>query len=218
MARSAEITPLIDSREQNPLPLEGAILLRGTGRFLAEGDYTCCESHARQVSIERKSLSDLFGSIGHGRERFMRELERLRPYSHKAIVIEGTLADVRDGTEHSTRMHPSSVVGSLAAIQWRYQIPVVFCGMNRSTTTDYVHRMLSIAHKDCISMADELTELLKQFTELPDPSKLLNREHACEAISTCARLLMESAQDTSSKPFHHYIDAIQRAMNRLKVP
>lgn len=58
---------------------------------LREGDYSARGLEGR-VAIERKSVSDLVGSLTHGRERFVRELERLATYDFKAIVIEGSLA------------------------------------------------------------------------------------------------------------------------------
>lgn len=89
-------TPIvqIDTREQNPLDIEGYRLEVAT---LSVGDYGIkgfSNWDNPRFIIERKSLNDLAGSITHGRERFFRECQLLRQFQFAAIVIEGGEADV----------------------------------------------------------------------------------------------------------------------------
>jgi len=99
---------LVDSREQRrfvfsaPVKKEfrdGGTLVRG----LSEGDYSVCIDSGAPLSIriERKSLGDLYGVVGHGRERFERELDRLRAHEYRAIVVEATADDILKGYERS---------------------------------------------------------------------------------------------------------------------
>jgi len=81
--QAAPWTILVDTREQTPWPLQ-SIIDEHRLPFLVEtatlrsGDYTVRE--APFVVIERKSLQDLVGCVGHGRDRFERELRmRERP-------------------------------------------------------------------------------------------------------------------------------------------
>ena len=72
-------------------------------------------------------LGDLIGCITTERERFKRELLRLRSYACRAVVIEATLADIL-AADYRSRVHPSAVVGSLASWMNRYHVPFVFAG------------------------------------------------------------------------------------------
>lgn len=88
---------LIDCQEQIPFTFEGIACdaAAGTGDWqvrteranLDTADYTL-DGYASRVGVERKSLADLFGTLGQGRERFVRELERLAEYKFAAVVVE----------------------------------------------------------------------------------------------------------------------------------
>lgn len=75
--------------------------------------------------VERKSLADLYGTLGNGRERFVRELERMVEYGYRAIVIEATWAMIMSPNQflkHPTQMNPRSVIASLLAWSQRYNV------------------------------------------------------------------------------------------------
>jgi DNA excision repair protein ERCC-4 len=74
--------------------------------------------------VERKTVPDLLGCIGKSRERFERELKRSRHVGRLMIVVEGTLANV---LAQSCGIHPSAIIGTLAAWQRRYT-PICFAG------------------------------------------------------------------------------------------
>ena len=85
---------LVDSREQAPWRFPDDIeTARAT---LATGDYSVAglESH---VCIERKSLSDLVACLGVERDRFKRELARMRAFALAVVVVEGSLQQLADG-------------------------------------------------------------------------------------------------------------------------
>ena len=104
----APLTILVDTREQVPPKFSSAVVLQRA--TLAEGDYTTPRLLGR-AAIERKSAGDFLASITHGRERFERELERLRSYAFRAIVVESSL----DVLMRHGRVHPNSVLGTVAA-------------------------------------------------------------------------------------------------------
>jgi DNA excision repair protein ERCC-4 len=109
---------LVDTREQDPLfkkPPKDLLVKRTT---LPAGDYSV-DGWECSITIERKSIPDLFGSLGTGRERFQHELERLCSFEWKALVIEGQEDDVLRWQEFS-QMHPNSIRWSLVAIQHKY--------------------------------------------------------------------------------------------------
>jgi ERCC4-type nuclease len=118
-ANAVPFVLLVDSREQciPPVP-PGVTFERAT---LGEGDYT---THAlRTIAvIERKSVSDFASTLSHGRERFDREVQRLQAYRWKCIVVEGDLSEVY----RVTAMHPHSILGSIASLFARWEIPTLF--------------------------------------------------------------------------------------------
>lgn len=90
------------------------------------------------VAIERKSLSDAIGTIvgttttalgeaASNRDRFAAELERLRRYAFKCIVVEANLPDVFRAAD-GRRFNPESVVQSYMAFAPRFGVQVWWAG------------------------------------------------------------------------------------------
>lgn len=71
---------VIDTREQKPLALLNKVT--GTLKF---GDYALDGNNS--ICFERKSLSDLVGTLGKGYERFCRELQRAKEAGSYLIVL-----------------------------------------------------------------------------------------------------------------------------------
>jgi ERCC4-type nuclease len=110
---------LCDTREQCPPPLpDGCVYERAT---LGEGDYTT-PNLLDLARIERKSASDLVGTLTHGRERFEREADRLRAFVFRCVVVEASAADV----SRLGRIHPNALIGSLASLHSRWGLPTIF--------------------------------------------------------------------------------------------
>lgn len=96
---------VVDTREQLPYTFDGLHTDRSApgGRrrivvdrriaTLQQGDYSLV-GHESRVAVERKSLADLFGTLGQGRERFQRELLRLAGLDRAAIVVESSLEGI----------------------------------------------------------------------------------------------------------------------------
>jgi ERCC4-type nuclease len=112
-------TVLVDTREQDPLPLTGP-WERGT---LTTGDYSYRGGECL-FCIERKSLADLVGSLTTERARFTRECERLRGYPFSRLLIIGNRHDLESGSYRSNAT-PLAMVNSLHAFEARY-VPVVW--------------------------------------------------------------------------------------------
>lgn len=121
MTTSAPFVVIRDTREQRPPPFPSDV--HTIVQTLKEADYSSPKLLGIGA-VERKSVSDFCSTITRGRERFERELDRLRSYRFKAIVVEGDLVDVmrRSGA------HPHSILGSIASFLARYDIPVIFAG------------------------------------------------------------------------------------------
>jgi hypothetical protein len=86
--------------------------------------------------VERKSLSDLCGTLTHGRVRFEAQLERMRPYGMKYIIVETDLPGISKGGLYS-RTRVRSIVGSLAAFEQRHANLHVVMGSDRRHAAAY---------------------------------------------------------------------------------
>ena len=107
-------TIIVDSREQSPLPITFPTVTSG----LPTGDYSAVGMET-DFTIERKSLSDLYGSLTSGRERFTRELQRMRGYAFARLLIVGSVHEIEQGAARHRGINPLSVLNSLAAIEAR---------------------------------------------------------------------------------------------------
>jgi DNA excision repair protein ERCC-4 len=114
---------VIDSREQGPIVFSRLTSRRG---ILVTGDYSV-KGLEHLFAVERKSISDLVGCcMGNNRERFERELHRLRGFRFKRLLIVGTEAQILKA-DYRSNIKPQAVLGTLRAFEVRYDVPVVFC-------------------------------------------------------------------------------------------
>ncbi len=116
-----EPTIIVDTREQDPLVFSRLQSERGT---LTTGDYSI-KGAEHLFAIERKTISDLINCCTAERERFERELLRLRAYQFRRLLIVGGEEEIWAGRYRSD-VRPQSVMGSLYAWQARFDIPLVF--------------------------------------------------------------------------------------------
>lgn len=120
----ADVRPVvvIDTREQDPLPFARLTTERGT---LQTGDYSF-RGGEELFAVERKSIADLTAcTVGENRDRFFRELHRLRGYRFKRLLIVGSRAEIEVGTYRS-KVTPRAVLATLGAIEARFDVPVCF--------------------------------------------------------------------------------------------
>ena len=117
-----KITVLIDTREQTPLAFQN---LKSELSTLATGDYSI-KGFEPDFCIERKSIADLVQSVTFERDRFERELVRMRGYEFRRLLVIGTLADI-EAHRYRSLANPKAVIASLTAFEIRYQLPVTWC-------------------------------------------------------------------------------------------
>src|SRR6516164_4035698 len=113
---------VIDSREQAPLPFSELATRPGT---LIAGDYSIAGAQTL-FSCERKTIPDLVTCCTSERERFERELVRLRGFRFKRLVIIGSESDILQGKFRSLA-NPKAVLATLYCFEVRYDLPFQFC-------------------------------------------------------------------------------------------
>ena len=114
----------IDTREQKPYRFA-----RSEVKTLASGDYSIVGLEDR-IAVERKTKPDAYSSLGQGRARFERELQRLSRFDYAAVVIETSLPDFLRAPAFS-RMNPRAAARSMIAWSVKYRVCVFFAGDRR---------------------------------------------------------------------------------------
>lgn len=132
-----EIVITTDSREQLSLDFakfRGVSSVRGT---LKTGDYSI-QGYEDQITFERKSVQDLVGTLTSGHTRFLREMERMRSFKAKYILIEHT-PDILYNycAKHGWQRKFNTIIQSLLAYACHYQVRVRFC-KDREDMAEYI--------------------------------------------------------------------------------
>jgi DNA excision repair protein ERCC-4 len=160
LSRLGDLRPtvIVDTREQTPLTFSRLPSRRGT---LQSGDYSVAGLE-HLFAIERKSIADLVGCcVGDGRERFERELHRLRGFRFARLLIIGTEQDI---TEHNYRSNvsPKVVLNTLKAFEARY-LPVAWAA-DPAKAADMVETWAFWFAREVVSNANDLLRGSEQET------------------------------------------------------
>ena len=97
--------------------------LQSTQKTLQSGDYSV-KGLEDVFAVERKSMSDLVGSLTRERDRFMRELHRLRGFTFARLLVVGSMQELYTMSQRG-RANLDQVEHSLLSIEQRYRVPVV---------------------------------------------------------------------------------------------
>ena len=128
MAKDGRIKILIDTREQKKLTFLPDSRFTTVRKKLEVGDYGCVRADGNTMPyyFERKSMSDLFGTMGKGYSRFKREILRAREADCCLIlIVEGSLREVWGGVRRS-HLRGDSVVKKMFTLLVKYELYPVF--------------------------------------------------------------------------------------------
>lgn len=134
---TAEITILVDSREQLSLSFDKFRGVNTARKGLRTGDYSI-SGYEDVWTCERKSVSDLVGTLCQGHERFLREMERMRDFKVKYILIEHSPEVLYAYcAKHGWGHKFNTIIQSLLAYACHYQCRVRFC-KDREDMANYI--------------------------------------------------------------------------------
>lgn len=133
--KNIKFTPFIiavDTREQCPFTFsdrifehEDKVMVWTKRTTLKTGDYSIIGMEDR-MTIERKSLIDLFSTLGQHRERFEREFMRMSEMDFSAVVIEGDFRMILDPNRNDpmfpSKLNPHSVIGTIQSWSIKYGV------------------------------------------------------------------------------------------------
>ena len=114
---------VVDTREQNPFVFIG-FQASTKPATLHTGDYSI-KGFEEKICIERKSLGDLASCMTIGRERFERELERMRSMECAAVIVEEPFCNITKGNYRS-KLNVKSFEQSILSFMFRYKVPFLF--------------------------------------------------------------------------------------------
>lgn len=126
------------------------------------GDYGCIfeDGYEPPIYFEKKSLTDLWGTLGKQYSRFKKEILRAKEAKVLLIIIiEGTLTKVLKGIERSQRSG-DEVCQQLFTLLIRHRVPFV-----------------------CCSTREEMARWIEEFYLAVGREHLLNKKEQCQPIS-----------------------------------
>jgi ERCC4-type nuclease len=146
---------VVDTREQTPLTFTR---LRSELGTIQTGDYSFLGGE-ELFSVERKTIADLVGcSVGDNRARFERELHRIRGYRFKRLLVVGKRETIEKGG-YQSKLAPKCVLGTLAALETRYDVPVVFA----DTPEEAAKRIESWVYWYAREMVEQVNQLTRSL-------------------------------------------------------
>jgi DNA excision repair protein ERCC-4 len=137
---TAPFEVLVDGREKHPYLFAGLradarlahrpLAVRWSWAHLPTGDYSLrgCEE---SVAIERKSMEDLYSTLGQHRDRFEAEHERMSKLDFAAVVIEASWGRIIHRPPERSRLDPKTVYRTAIAWSIRYRVPWFTCESRR---------------------------------------------------------------------------------------
>jgi ERCC4-type nuclease len=152
MVKDKKFTIIRDSREQKGTGWSFRASANCNGMIVQKldvGDYSI-EGYQHLIMIERKTVGDLWGTLGRhdNYKRFLREIERASAHRAKYLVIEGTLADINKGYFYS-KVSAENIHAKLISLQVKHGVHVVFAG-RQDHARQYVRRLMSKLYRYCL--------------------------------------------------------------------
>lgn len=147
-------TILIDTREQMPWQFTD-YKTEITG--LPVGDYGIkdfSDWNNPQFIVERKSIDDLISSLTSGRPRFFREIQKMRQFRFRCLILECTQGDLESGLYRSAAS-PEAMVQSVASLQVRCNLHIIWSGTPEQAVKDF----LRLVHQFCRGVAKDADRL-----------------------------------------------------------
>lgn len=130
-----------DTREQKPLEFKHYSITEVFKQKMDVGDY-CAEfkdGYRPPIVFDRKSISDLYGTMGKGYPRFKKCIQRAQEQNIQLfIIVEGSLTKVSKGYSRS-KIKGSSMVQKLFTLSVRYGVHTIFCSTRKEMAYYITH-------------------------------------------------------------------------------
>lgn len=132
-----KLTLILDTREQDGLDFSKFRDVDVVRQGLKTGDYSL-QGYETELCFERKSVADLVGTLIGGHERFLREMDRMKEFKIKYILVEQSAGAVyRYCSKLGWEYKFDTIMQSLLAYAYHYQVRVRFC-KDRDDMAQYI--------------------------------------------------------------------------------
>lgn len=130
---------ITDTREQLNLDFSKFKDVEVVRKKLDTGDYSV-SGYENRLCIERKATNDLVSTLISNHQRFLRELERMKSYEERYILVEHSPTILYNYcATHGWQHKFDIVIQSLLAYAHHYKCRVRFC-KDRDDMTAYIVR------------------------------------------------------------------------------
>jgi len=147
---------VIDGREREPYRFVGLTTKNNQGEAapllpnlefgrLDTGDYSV-RGLEHLVAVERKSLADLYSTLGGDRDRFEREHERLAAMKTACVVVEADWDTIINHPPERSQLNPQSVLGTFTSWYQRYGVAWIAMPHRRAAEC-FTYRYLEMFHR-----------------------------------------------------------------------
>ena len=153
------VLPVIrDTREKKGYDFTG-YPVRIIEKALQTADYGL-QGFSDKIVLERKAYRDFISIFTNAKyQRFLNELQRMKAYPVKAIVVEMHLASIVKH-QYRSKVKPSTIINCIAQWYVKYNVPVFFAG-NRELAEQFTFRFLYSYYLDCINYKKLIDKQLK---------------------------------------------------------
>jgi ERCC4-type nuclease len=121
-------------------------------KHLKTGDYSI-KGLEDKITIERKSLIDLFGSVGTGRKKLEAEFQRMSEFDYAALMIESSLAGIFTNPPSRSKMLPKAVFRTIISWSVKYNV-CIFPMWNRESAERVTYLILKRYYDEFVKRID----------------------------------------------------------------
>jgi ERCC4-type nuclease len=201
-------TVIVDTRETLPYRFEGLtgnasqnyrpLIVNKIWQSLPTGDYSI-EGFEDVLCIERKTLADLFGSVGGERARFEREHQRMREMvdagGFACVLIEATRHACLYRPPKHSKTNSRSVYETGMSWSIKYRVPWIF-----TTGRSY-------AERDCFSLLEKFWRSRPLEARVPRKVKQLRTGAVLDVLNQDGNELLVATP--SGQDFVLYLDEVE---------
>lgn len=137
--------PVVVELITKPLYQMGKLAIEVKGQWFTKGlaDYSIDGLEA-EIQIERKSLEDLYGTLGGRRDDFEAEIARLDLCKYAAVVVESGWDDILLNPPGHSRLNPKTVSRTIQSWSIRYPRVHWFTCSGRQHAEQFTFRLLEM--------------------------------------------------------------------------
>lgn len=151
--------PIIVETIRMPLYQSFITQVQVKGKWYSKGlaDYSV-EGFEDRIQIERKSLEDLYGTLGGRRDEFEAEIARLNLCDFAAVLVEASWNDIAHNPPSHSRLSPKSVTRTVQSWSMRYPRVHWFTVSGRQQAESFAFRLLEMFWRHAEHAKSELAK------------------------------------------------------------